>query len=192
VNAYQATKAEAERVIERAVARQGLSAVIARLTSLYGPGDRRMLKLFRDIARGHAVVVGAGTQHCHLLHVDDAVTGLRLCAMRVPSNAARFILAGNEHCTVKRLFQIVATALGVSPRIVHIPSAPFIASHALYRTLTSRFAPVPGAIDRLDFFLTNHVYDTSHASRELGFRPSVSLSDGIAATAAWYRDAHLI
>jgi nucleoside-diphosphate-sugar epimerase len=192
MNAYQATKAQAEHVIERAAAERGLSVVIARLTPLYGPGDRRMLRLFRDIARGRPLMIGAGTQRCHLTHIDDAIEGLRLCGARVQARGERFILAGDQPTTVQKLFEVVAAALGVNPRIVHLPAAPFLAARALYRVLTSRFAPVPGIIDRLDFFLSDHVYDASKARRELGFETNIALSDGIAATAAYYRETNLI
>ena len=59
--------------------------MIARLTSLYGPGDRASMKLFRDVARGRLVMIGDGERRCHLTYVDDAVAGLRLCGARVPS-----------------------------------------------------------------------------------------------------------
>src|SRR3954469_6179070 len=47
---YQVTKLEGERLAREAGARLGLEVTIARPTGIYGPGDRRLLKLFRGVA----------------------------------------------------------------------------------------------------------------------------------------------
>ena len=56
--------------------------VIARPTGIYGPGDRRLLKLFRGVARRRFVVLGTGEIYYHLTYIDDLVEGFRLCGER--------------------------------------------------------------------------------------------------------------
>ncbi|MBI3769767.1 MAG: NAD-dependent epimerase/dehydratase family protein [Deltaproteobacteria bacterium] len=192
VNAYQTTKLAAECVVDRAVRADGLSAVIARLTPLYGPADRRSFKLFRDVARGRLLMIGAGIRRRQLTYVDDAVAGLKLCAARVPSPGERFIIGGEERPTVNELVSLIAGELGVAPRIIRLPSAPFALGAALYRSLAGRFGPPPGLVDRLDFFLAGDTYDVSKARRELGFRSQVSLRDGVRRTAASYREMGIL
>ena len=48
---YQETKLEGERLAREAGARLGIEVTIARPSGIYGPGDRRLLKLFRGVAR---------------------------------------------------------------------------------------------------------------------------------------------
>ena len=48
---YQETKLEGEQLAREAGARLGIEVTIARPTGIYGPGDRRLLKLFRGVAR---------------------------------------------------------------------------------------------------------------------------------------------
>ena len=48
---YQETKVEGERHRARRGRGTGVEVVIARPTGIYGPGDRRLLKLFRGVAR---------------------------------------------------------------------------------------------------------------------------------------------
>lgn len=192
VNAYQATKVEAERVVVRAVETDGLSATIARLTSLYGPGDRRGLRLYRDVARGRLLMIGGGTVRCHPTYVDDAVEGLKCCGAHAPSAGERFILGGEERPTVNELVALIAAALDVVPRVLRLPGAPFAAALAAYRGTLGRSAPVPGLADRLDFFLADHAYDVGKAGRELGFRARVPLATGIARTVDWYRATGLL
>ena len=76
---YQVTKVEGERVAREAAERTGLPVTIARPSGIYGPGDRRLLKLFRGIARRRFVVLGSGNIFYHLTYVDDLVEGFRLC-----------------------------------------------------------------------------------------------------------------
>ena len=66
---------------------------IARPSGIYGPGDRRLLKLFRGVARRRFVVLGSGDIFYHLTYIDDLVEGFRLCG-EVPAAANRtYILA---------------------------------------------------------------------------------------------------
>jgi nucleoside-diphosphate-sugar epimerase len=85
---YQVTKLEGERLAREAGARNGIEVVIARPTGIYGPGDRRLLKLFRGVARRRFVVLGSGEIFYHLTYIDDLVEGFRLCG-EVPAAAGR-------------------------------------------------------------------------------------------------------
>src|SRR5262249_49903987 len=49
---YQETKLEGERIGREEASRAGVQLVIARPSGIYGPGDRRLFKLFGGIARG--------------------------------------------------------------------------------------------------------------------------------------------
>ena len=75
---YQVTKVEGERIAREAAARTGLPVTIARPSGIYGPGDRRLLKLFRGVARRRFVVLGSGNIFYHLTYIDDLVEGFRL------------------------------------------------------------------------------------------------------------------
>ena len=50
-----------------------------RPTGIYGPGDRRLLKLFRGVARRRFRSSGRGEIYYHLTYIDDLVEGFRLC-----------------------------------------------------------------------------------------------------------------
>ncbi len=91
-----------------AAAETGVELVIVRPSGIYGPGDRRLLKLFRGVARRRFVILGRGEIFYHLTHVDDLVAGFRL-AGTVPAAAGRtYILAGAEVTTLAELVRIIA------------------------------------------------------------------------------------
>jgi nucleoside-diphosphate-sugar epimerase len=187
---YQATKLAGERASQEAAAACGVELVIARPTGIYGPGDRRLLKLFRGVARRRFVVLGSGRIFYHLTYIDDLVDGFRLCG-EVPGAAGRtYILAGAEVTTLNELVERIAGAAGVAPPRLHLPVWPFWAAGAACEALCAPFGIQPPLYRRrVDFFTKSRAFDITRARRELGYSPAVPLDEGIRRTLAWYRDA---
>ena len=185
---YQRTKLEAEQLAARFGEQHGLEVVVARPIGIYGPGDRRFLKMFRGLARGTFPMLGRGDVLYHLTYIDDLVEGLRLCG-DVPGAAGRtYLLAGPRYTTLRELVALVASELGVRPPRLRLPIWPFwvagLATELVCVPL--RLAP-PIYRRRVDFYSKSRAFDTTRARRELGFSPQVDLREGIRRTAAWYR-----
>ena len=185
---YQATKVEGEAIARQASADTGIAVVIARPTGIYGPGDRRLLKLFRGVARRRFVVLGNGRIYYHLTYIDDLVEGFRLCG-EVPAAAGRtYILAGGEVTTLDELVGLVAREAGVPPPRLHLPVWPFWTAGALCEALCAPLGIEPPLYRRrVDFFTKSRAFDISRARAELGYAPQVGLRDGIQRTLAWYK-----
>jgi nucleoside-diphosphate-sugar epimerase len=187
---YQVTKLEGERAAHETARAEGIEVVVARPTGIYGPGDRRLLKLFRGVARRTFVVLGNGRIFYHLTYIDDLVEGFRLCG-EVPAAAGRtYILAGGEVTTLNELVERIARAAGVAPRRLHLPVWPFWIAGAACEAICAPFGLEPPLYRRrVDFFTKSRAFDITRARRELGYAPAVSLDDGIGRTLAWYRQA---
>lgn len=187
---YQATKLEGEEVARAAALTTGVEVVIVRPTGIYGPGDRRLLKLFRGVARRRFVMLGPGDIYYHLTHIDDLVEGFRLCA-EVPRAAGRtYILAGAEVTTLRELVNLVAEEAGVPPPRVRLPVWPVWMAGAACEAVLAPFGIEPPLYRRrVDFFTKSRAFDISRARAELGYTPSLSLREGIRRTLAWYRRA---
>ena len=71
---------KASTLAREAGERLGIEVTIARPTGIYGPGDRRLLKMFRGVARGRFPMLGSGEIYYHLTYIDDLVEGFRRCA----------------------------------------------------------------------------------------------------------------
>jgi nucleoside-diphosphate-sugar epimerase len=189
---YQRTKVEGERIARDAAARTGLPVTIARPSGIYGPGDRRLLKLFKGVARGRFVVLGSGNIFYHLTYIDDLVEGFRLCG-EVPAAGNRtYILAGGEVTTLNELIAIIAQEAGVSPPTLKLPVWPVWIAGAICEAICTplRIAP-PLYRRRVDFFTKSRAFDISRARAELGYSPQYGLAGphgGIRRTLAWYRE----
>jgi dihydroflavonol-4-reductase len=187
---YQVTKLEGEQAARDAAAGTGVEVVIVRPTGIYGPGDRRLLKLFRGVARRRFVVLGSGEIFYHLTHIDDLVQGVRLCGEVAGAAGRTYILAGGEVTTLNELIRIIAAVAGVAPPSLRLPVWPVWIAGAACEAICAPFGIEPPLYRRrVDFFTKSRAFDIGRARRELGYAPQVSLREGIGRTLEWYRSA---
>jgi nucleoside-diphosphate-sugar epimerase len=186
---YQLTKLAGEEAARRAAANTGLPVTIVRPSGIYGPGDRRLLKLFRGVARRRFVVLGSGNIFYHLTYIDDLVEGFRLCG-ETPAAATRtYILAGGEVTTLNELIGLIAREAGVEPPRWRLPAWPFWLAGAACEAVCMplRIEP-PIYRRRVDFFTKSRAFDISRARNEIGYAPHIGLQEGIRKTLGWYRE----
>ena len=190
---YQETKLEGERLGAAAAARTGVELVIVRPSGIYGPGDRRLFKMFGGVARRRFVMLGNGRIFYHLTFVDDLCEGFRLCG-RVGGAAGRtYILAGAEVTTLAELVAMTADIAGVPPPRLRLPVWPvWIAAAACEAICRPMGLEPPLYRRRVDFFTKSRAFTIDRARRELGFAPAVGLREGIRRTLEWYREQHWI
>jgi dihydroflavonol-4-reductase len=185
---YQETKVEGERIAREAAARTGIEVTIARPTGIYGPGDRRLLKLFRGVARRRWITLGSGEIYYHLTYIDDLVEGFRLCGEH-PSAANRtYILAGGDVTTLNELVAGIAEIAGVETPTWHLPVWPVWTAGAICEALCAPFGIEPPLYRRrVGFFTKSRAFDIARARTEIGYAPAVGLREGIRRTLEWYR-----
>jgi dihydroflavonol-4-reductase len=188
---YQETKLEGEDRAREAGARTGIEVVVVRPTGIYGPGDRRLLKLFRGVARGGFPgfpILGSGKIYYHLTYIDDLVEGFRRAGEEARAANRTYILAGGEVTTLNDLVKIVAEVAGVPPPRLHLPVWPFWTAGAICEAVCVPLGIEPPIFRRrVDFFTKSRAFDISRARAEIGYDPAVGLREGIARTLAWYR-----
>lgn len=188
---YCYSKVEGERVCQEFMER-GLDIVIVRPTSVYGPGDTRgWLKLYRMVAKGWFLMVGDGETLNHPVYVENLVDMLVLAAT-VPDARGRAYLAGDEYpVTLTELVQEVAKAVGTNVRIVRWPWYGLARAGAAVVEQVSKTLGIKPPVfrRRLSWYKTNRAFRIDRAKQELGYQPRVSLREGLARTASWYRSA---
>jgi dihydroflavonol-4-reductase len=187
---YQETKAEAER---RALAfhrERGLPVAVVRPGAIYGPGETRLRKLFRAIARGRYAVVGSGRPFYHPVYIDDLVQGFLLAVDRPEAVGEAFIIAGPRYVSQSEMASLIARATGGRVLPFRIPAWPLQWAGDVFEALC-----VPLGIEpplhrrRVDFWTKSRAFSIEKARRCLGYAPKVGLEEGFARTAAAYRQA---
>jgi nucleoside-diphosphate-sugar epimerase len=182
---YQETKYEAERLALSY--RDRLPLTVARPTAIYGPGDTRLLKMFRMVARQRFPLVGAVDKYYHMVYIDDLIRGLRLLGTHPRAVGEVFILGGDGYQKLRELADMIAAAARVPPPRLRLPARPFQIAGSICEKLC-----VPLGIEppihrrRVDFYTKSRAFSIEKAKRLLGYAPQVSLADGIRRTLDWY------
>lgn len=187
---YQVTKAEAERLALAFHGKRGLEVAVVRPGAIYGPGETRLLKLFRAIARRRYAIVGSGRAFYHLVYIADLVQGFLLALDRLEAAGEPFIIAGPACLSQSDLAGLIARHTGGRVLPFHVPAWPLQWAGGLCEAVC-----VPFGIDpplhrrRVDFWVKSRAFRISKARRLLGYDPKVGPDEGIERTAAWYREA---
>ncbi len=190
-NPYGRTKAAAEQVVRQF--ESPLEWTIIRISETYGPGDMRLLKLFRGIRKGRYLTVGTGENLHQLIYVDDLSRGL-LAACTVPAaNRQTVVLAGAQAITTNEMVSAISEAVGNRKRVLHAPMWPFVAAAFVFEaTFTPLGLKPPLHRRRLDFFRKSFSLSTVKAQQLLGFHTEVDFREGARRTAQWYQaNGHL-
>lgn len=189
---YQESKLAGERIALTAIA-SGQPVTVVRPTGIYGPGDQRFLKLFREIYRGRFRMFGSGDVMYHMSHVDDVAQGIALCGEHPAAEGEVFLIGGDEYCTLNELVGKIAAALEVDPPRGRLPLWPLLAAARVCESVC-----VPLGIEpplhtrRCEFFIKPRAFTSEKAKRLIGFAPERSLERGLCETARWYLERGLL
>lgn len=187
--AHRQAKLDGERIVRDASERHGLPSVVARLSSVYGPGDERAGRFFRMIPEGRFRLVGSGDIPYHYTYVDDIVLGLRRCEEWRGAPGTPFLIGADPIPTLREFMEAIAEESGVPLRRNPVPLPVFRAAAGLSRAVLVPLGIRPAVIRNVEFFTLPRAYDVSRAREELGFRSRVGLREGVARTLASMRTA---
>jgi nucleoside-diphosphate-sugar epimerase len=190
MDVYQRTKLAGEQgILELAsgLPADGMVVTVNRPTMAYGPGDRRMGRLFSGVLSGRLAMIGSGLTLAHLGYVEDQTDSFVLCAAAPRARAHReaFNIASDGPLTLDELFALVAECGGVRRRLPRLPLWPVW----LLATLCERaFRPLgrrpPLFRRRVAFFTHNRAFDLSKAREALGYVSRWTHREGIRQTLA--------
>ncbi len=189
---YQQTKLEGEQVALEHFA-GGLPGVVIRPAGIYGPGDLRFLKLFKAIQRGWFVLIGDGSTLYHFTYIDDLIEGFILAASHPRAPGEVFTIGGPTHVTIRETLDTIASVLHKPRSKLRVPAWPVEIAAVLCERICMPLGINPPLYPRrLEFFTMDRSFSIAKARNYLGYEPKVTLADGFARTAAWYRQQHLI
>lgn len=190
---YQVTKRAAEELCLQYWREHGFPISIVRPADVYGPRDRRLLKLFKGVRSGKFAMIGGGNNEHHMVYVDDMVQGFLRAAEVEAAVGEIFIIAGEAPVTINRLVAVVAAAQGVAPPRLRVPLWPVQAAAVVVERLCRSLGVQPPIYPRrVDFFRTDFAFDIGKARRTLGYRPQYPLERGVLSTLRWYEQRGLI
>ncbi len=190
-NIYGVTKLEGEKLVRSF---QGqLPVSIIRISETYGPGDRRLLKLFRAIKKKVFFIIGNGKNVHHLIYIDDLIDGLFLASKEESAIGQTFVLAGKDTATTNEMAEVIAKELGSRVPKIHAPLSLFlIAATVMELSLRPLGIQPPLHRRRIDFFRKSFSFSTEAATQGLKFEPKIDFKSGVEKTMKWYQAQGLL
>lgn len=180
-DAYAHSKAGAEAVLRELAAERGIDAVVLRLPLTYGPHVKGNFRaLLASVANGQRLPLGGIANRRSLLYVGNAVSAIEAALSRPGLSGDALPVADDEIVSTPELVAKLARALDAEPHLFALP-APFLRGAA---RMIGRTAYATRLLDSLEV-------DTLRFRTLTGWKPPYSLDQGLAATAAWWRDGAL-
>lgn len=190
-NIYGETKLEGERLVLSYKDR--LPVVAIRISETYGPGDQRLLKLFKAVTSRFFFMIGRGQNLHQLIYIDDLVDGFLKAADNDNALGEVFLLVGKEPITTNEMVRMIATSVSAAPPRIRLPFFPFwLAAIILETVLKPLGIQPPLHRRRMDFFKKSFSFRQKKASEILGFTPQVDFQEGTRRTAEWYKEMRLM
>jgi nucleoside-diphosphate-sugar epimerase len=185
-NIYGVTKLAGEKaVLDQS---DEIPIVIIRIPEVYGPGDQRLVKLFKAVNSGAFFRIGNGLNVHHLIYIDDLVAGLLLAAQHPAAVGKLFLLAGKEAVTTDEMVDTIAAQLQVKTPRFRAPLLPFSVAATLMETILRPIGIQPPLHRRrLDFFRKSFKLSSKRAQDTIGFDPQISFVEGARRTTEYYR-----
>lgn len=189
VSRYGLSKLLGERAAVRALG-QSVPLTVIRPPAVYGPHDRGIHGFFDAAARGVRLRLGTRSRRVSIVHGEDLARAIVLALTTETAAGRTYFVANGESYEIDDLIARIAAAVGGRPRTVRLPEPLVHAAGALAEEFARWRGVVPlFSRDKVcEFLATGWVCDPSRAALDLGWRPRWSLDEGLAQTAAWYRE----
>lgn len=185
VDWYGRSKALSERIIRAECAKEW---TIVRPASVYGPGERDFLQLFKSIKSGVNFSLGSQDQHLSLIHISELCEFLGLCCTRENARNQLFFASDGVAYSQSRFTALVEELLGKKALTLKIPiPLAKLAGYAgdLAETITGRTGLVNSQKIK-ELLGPNWVCSSEKARDFLGWEPVPSLEGKLRQTLDWY------
>jgi nucleoside-diphosphate-sugar epimerase len=190
-NIYGVTKKAGEELVLSYKDKLPVTAI--RISETYGPGDRRLLKLFKGIKKRKFFIIGDGENKHQLIYVDDLIDGMFLAAEKETALGEVFVLAGDEILTTNDMVDVIAEIIGVDKLKFKAPMWPFyLLAIMMEYTLRPLGIQPPLHRRRLDFFKKTLYFSPAKSAKLLGFKARTDFRKGSTETAEWYQQQGML
>ncbi len=190
--AYAATKLLADKAVEAAV-EKGLPFIGLRPRALFGPGDLTVLGRVMKLAQsGKVPLVGGGQSYADLTYIDNAVDSL-LLALEAPEAALNrhYNITNGEPTKFRDLLDKLLPLVGLRADYKYVPFPVAYGAAVALEAYHNLFKPSEEPVFTrygVGLMAKSQTLDISEAHKRLRYTPKISLDEGLARYARWWKD----
>ena len=193
ISNYAATKRLAEEEIDKGFA-DGLPVISIRPRAIFGPADTVIFpRLIPRLKSGRLPIIGDGENVVDLTYIENVVDALILCA-ESPSNTLgkKYNITNDEPVKIWKLIDRLCDELNMPhpkrklpQRIVHTAGGLL----ELLFTLIPTHPEPPLTRLSVTMMSNNTTLDITAAKNELGYKPRVSIDEGVELFLKWWKES---
>lgn len=186
---YQRTKCEGEKLALSYFKDKRIEGAVIRPAMIWGPSDKRTLKLFKGIKEKKLPMIGTGETLTHWVLVDDLVKGFRLAGEQEGQYGEIYIIAGDRPVKLEYVYRTIASKLGVELWPFRIPALPIQVLGSIVEAICVPFGIEPPIYRRrVDFFTKTRAFNCEKARSRLGYQPARTFEEEVDYIAGWYTE----
>jgi nucleoside-diphosphate-sugar epimerase len=193
VSNYAATKILAEQELDQAF-ENGLATIAIRPRALFGEGDTVIFpRLIPRLQAGRLPILGDGENIVDLTYIENVVDALLLCA-ESPANTLgkKYNISNGEPVKIWRLVEHICDELDLPRPRRKISYQTANAAAAMLELICTLIPTHPEPpLTRISVSMMAHstTLDISAARNELGYKPRVSVEEGVGRFLKWWKEA---
>ena len=188
ITTYGMSKMEAEKECLKLMDR--LPITIVRAPAVYGPRDKDIFEFFNAMNRGLQPMIGFNNKTVSLIHVRDLVDVIILAGEHRNAAGQAYFISSERFYTWKEVGEITSRIMGKRVIRMRIPEFGVyaIAGFSELFGMVTRRAVLLNIEKARDIVQDAWTCSIEKARRELGFRETLALDEGIRNTVEWYRE----
>jgi nucleoside-diphosphate-sugar epimerase len=171
---YGISKLESEEAVRTEAVGTGITVMILRLPTVYGPGNKGNLpRMIRWAENGNPFPIFHPENLRSMIYVGNVVAGIMALLKASPAAGTTYILKDREDYSTTMVYSAICNALGKKPRYLPLPSL----AVRMGGSLSEDFRKITGS-----FRVSSAKFE-----KDLHFTPPFTLEEGIERTVEWYR-----
>ena len=193
-NVYEETKVTAERDIISTLKKTNVKYTILRPDFVYGPGDYRRIRMYKNIRDKKFVLTTSGKSYLHPTYVDDVVQGIWCSIANNNAYNQIFNISAKDDIRVREYLKTIADYFGVN--ILHFNIGYYLS--VFCATIIDKFCNVilkrEGFVskNKIDFLAMDHSTSCKKAQELIGYNPKYDFKLGFDKTMEWYNKNNLM
>ena len=167
-----------------------IPVTILRVAAVYGQRDTATFDYFKSAHMGLELLIGFHDTYVSLVHCKDIVYGLILAAESEKSCGQIYFLGSEKYYSWDEIGYITKNVMNKKLLRIRVPK-PLVFVIGGISQLVSRFKAKPSVLNfekAYDLVQDNWCCDITKAKDELGYKPEITLEEGIRETVKWYLD----
>jgi nucleoside-diphosphate-sugar epimerase len=188
VSMYGQSKKEMESRITTA-SLDDCSIKIIRPPAVYGPREDQIYSFFKACSKGICPIVGDGNNpRLSMVYVSDLVDGILKAAQMNNSGVYTYFISGEGTHSWNEIQAVTSKVLGKKIRALKLKPSLVKKAAGFIEQTASLFGKYPVVNkEKAKELILEWTCTSEKAQKELDYRPSVSLAEGISRTIHWYK-----